>query len=147
MRQEILERGDRALGAVFLPEREHAVHHDHADDGQTQRRHALAGFVVLGEECESGGEPENQGEEMREFAREPQRERLAPDLLDPVGAEFDEPPRGLGGGETALAAAQAGEGLGDRELGDPHAMDCSAVAQVARNRIRLQSTGPAFDRY
>ena len=67
--QQILERLERTLRAVLLPEREDRVHDDHADDRRPERRHPGTGLRNRGGECETRGHPEDQRKEMRELAQ------------------------------------------------------------------------------
>ena len=65
-RQQAAQRRQRALGAVGLPEREHAIDEDDADDGEAQLRHALPRILAFGEERQARREPQDDGEEMGE---------------------------------------------------------------------------------
>ena len=67
-----------------------------------QLPHALAGILRLGEERQGRGHPEDQREEMREFAQEAQPQRLAAHLLDAVGAELAQAPGRLAAGEPSV---------------------------------------------
>ena len=88
LRQQPAQRLQRPLGAVLLPEREHAVDQDDADDRHPQLPHALPRPQILGEKGQRRGHPENEREEMGEFAGKAQPQRSIADLFDPIGAEF-----------------------------------------------------------
>ena len=75
MRKQTLQRGHRFFGPVLLPEREGAVDHDHRDDGDRERRHALAGHPSVRDQRQQGREPQEDGEEVRELADESNDER------------------------------------------------------------------------
>jgi hypothetical protein len=90
------ERREGLLGAVLLPEREHGADHDHHDDGATELRHALVGRAPVGEKGESRGNPENEGEEVDEFPKQPNERVHAAQLFDAVRSELFEPAVSLG---------------------------------------------------
>ena len=62
IRKQFLERRQRLLGAIRLPEREHAIDHDHADDREPERRHALPGSRHSAKNASAGGNPQNQSQ-------------------------------------------------------------------------------------
>ena len=96
LRQQLPERGQRLLGAVLLPEREQAVDHDHADDREAQRGHALPRLAPFGEERERRGDPENDREEVDELPAKRRASGARADFLHPVRTELGEAPGSLG---------------------------------------------------
>jgi hypothetical protein len=91
LRQQLAQRCHRTLRPVLLPEREDAVDDDDADDGQPQLRHPLPRVEVLGNERQTGADPEDDGEEMGEFLCEAQQQVLLLDFFEQVGPELAEP--------------------------------------------------------
>jgi hypothetical protein len=71
--QQLLQRGQGALGAVLLPEREDGADDDDGDDGLAHLRHALTRVLPIADKGERRGDPENDGEEMGELFEQPYR--------------------------------------------------------------------------
>ena len=68
--QQALERGERPLGSVLLPEGEQAADQDHHDHRVAQPRHALVQADPLQDEREQGRDPEYQGERRGELRQQ-----------------------------------------------------------------------------
>ena len=118
--EQFLERRQRLLGAIRLPEREHAIDHDYADDREPERRHALPRLAPLGEERERRGDPQNHRKEVHELLGKREQQRLVRDFLHFICPKLHEPPLRLGVAQPRESALQAGQGVGDREVVNLH---------------------------
>ena len=133
--QQFLERRQRLLGAIRLPEREHAIDQDHADDREPERRHALPRLAPLGEEGERRGDPQDDRKEVHELFGKREQQRLVRDFLHFICPELHEPPLRLGLAQSGQSALQAGQGVGDREVVNLHAgLSCSLGNRKQWNR-------------
>ena len=119
-RQQPAQRRHGALGLVLLPEREQAVDQDDAEDSHAKTAHALAGLEPVGRERQRRRQPEDDREEVREFARQAQPQPLAGHVLEAVRAELGEPARGLWRRQAVSVAVQAGESTVDSKFMDAH---------------------------
>ena len=108
IRQQLLERRQRLLGAIRLPEREHAIDHDHADDREPERRHALPRLAPFGEKRERRGDPQNDREEVHELPGKREDQRLARDFLHFIRPKLRKPPRGFTSIQSGLTTIQTG---------------------------------------
>ncbi|MGA7216085.1 MAG: hypothetical protein WBX20_17920 [Terrimicrobiaceae bacterium] len=90
--------GQRLLGAIRLPEREHPVDQDDADNREPKCRHALSRLAPLGEEGERRGDPQNDCEEVRELPGKREQQSLARDFLHLVCPKLRESSQRLGVG-------------------------------------------------
>ena len=71
--QQALQRAERLLRPVLLPEREQPVDENHRDNGQRQRPHPVSGIAQVRGQRQQRRQPEHDGEEVRELAEELQR--------------------------------------------------------------------------
>jgi hypothetical protein len=118
--QQAPQRGQGLLGPIFLPEREGAVEDDHAHDGQPQGPHPGARIIDLGDEGQPGGQPEDEGQEVRETAHEAGEQRRALHTFDAVGPELQQAPLRLDVRQPLRRSAKAGQRLGHARLVDLH---------------------------
>jgi hypothetical protein len=115
-RQQPLQRRHRLFGPVFLPEREQAVDHNHADDREAEGCHALAWHLPIGNERERRRDPQQNGEEVCDLCDESSSQRCLRQVLNPVRTELQPPRGGFAGRQPVGAAPQAGKGGVKREL-------------------------------
>ena len=151
VRQQLLQGRERLLGAIDLDEREEAVDHDHPDDRPAERAHPLAGFAPVGQERQGGRHPEDDREEMGELPEELQPERLAPQPLDPVGAEVVQPMLGLRRRQPFGPAVQTAQGVFDRNIVNSHLDVADRTSPVIggsiflKRRVRPENGGNRLD--
>ena len=112
------------LGAIRLPEREHPIDYDHAEDRKSERSHALPWITPLGEERKRHGDPQNDRKEMHKLLGKRRQQRLMRDFFHLVRAELRETSLRLGVAQPREPALQAGKGVGDGELVDLHDNAC-----------------------
>ena len=130
--EQFLERRQRLLGAIRLPEREHAIDQDYANDREPERRHALPRLAPLGEERERRGDPQNDRKEVHELLGKREQQRLVRDFLHFICPKLLESPLRLGVAQPRESALQAGQGVGDREVVNFHP-DSRAVWVIGSN--------------
>ncbi|GAB3036414.1 hypothetical protein GCM10011376_17310 [Nocardioides flavus (ex Wang et al. 2016)] len=87
-REQLAQPFGGPVGAVLLPEREHAVEQDDDHDGHGQRGHPR-------EEGEDGGRPEQQREQVRELPRQVTPQRRVRGVGQDVGSVGGEAARSL----------------------------------------------------
>ena len=106
-RQQVPQALGRVLGPLFLHEREHAVQHDHEEDGDAELGQAR-------NEGEEPGDPEQQGEEVHHLGGQPPPRRRA----------------GRHGKLVRSVAVQARRRLGGRQASatwSPTSLDATAI--------------------
>jgi hypothetical protein len=120
MGQKLLQRGHGLFGSVLLPEREQGVDDDHAQDGESKRGHAAPRLLPIGNEGESGRDPEDRGEEVCEPVEETHQQRRLLDMFHAVGVKLLEAAFGLRAGQPVRASVEALESLLHTEGKDLH---------------------------
>jgi hypothetical protein len=70
-RKEAMKGMHRALRCIFLKEGKDGVDDDHTEDCPAERSHPFAGLHKFCGESQSGGDPEQNGQEVSELAEEP----------------------------------------------------------------------------
>ena len=65
-----MEGVDCALGFIFLKEGKNGVDADHTEDRPAEGEHPFARFHEFCHECQTGGDPEQYGQEVGELAEE-----------------------------------------------------------------------------
>jgi hypothetical protein len=139
--QKLFERFERFFGAVLLDEGKDGVDHDDAEDGEAQGEHALARVQVFRKEREPRGDPEEQGEKMRELAEEPEPEGSLPGGRYGIWAELGEAPTCLVLGQPLFGGDESAEDIFPGEFVDLHGIrTLTAATKTQRHREKRNAT-------
>ena len=114
LRQELLQRGERPLNPVLLPERKQTADDNDCRDHVADLRHAFARLGPFRHEGQPCGNPQNDGKEPEELAKKSNDRGLALALLDAVWPVFRKAPRSLARREALRPAAHDCESLAHR---------------------------------
>ena len=86
LRQQVSQRGKRALDPELLPERKQPTDQDDRHDRVAHLGHAVGRVAPFGQKGQRRCEPQDQGEEVSELLQKAQEHRFAGNFLHPIGA-------------------------------------------------------------